>query len=368
MEKHNVAVADFLIEKTHISKSAISMGDIVDDIGNSLPAPGNGRAKRARIDREGNLVTTGDLYAYNKLVQPPVRYNVSTNSGAKNSVYAFGAVGDNVADDTQAFQNAIAANSCIFVPPGRYRITDTLNITGRQMYGGCRRSTEINFENMTPGFIGFKMGVNANLSGMTFFANVDLADSTFALITDEFAPVASNQYINNIQTGGANFFARGLVLGSANGLDILVSNSRIHGNVVGLSFTKAPSYSQFINNNFGSRVGGTCVDCTNSNGAMILAGNVIAAVGSGGGNPAFGIVHVNSEVIVGNRFVNVDTPLSGTGTPLIVDRNRFRTSGAVGALTFAGVANFADDTAAAAGGVPIGGVYRTDSVLKVRVA
>ncbi len=33
-----------------------------------------------------------------------------------------------------------------------------------------------------------------------------------------------------------------------------------------------------------------------------------------------------------------------------------------------GVANYADDAAAAAGGVPIGGVYRTASALKIRVA
>lgn len=30
--------------------------------------------------------------------------------------------------------------------------------------------------------------------------------------------------------------------------------------------------------------------------------------------------------------------------------------------------NYADDTAAAAGGVPVGGIYRTASALKVRVA
>lgn len=40
------------------------MGDIVDERGNTMPAPGNGREKRARIDREGNLVAGGDSFYY----------------------------------------------------------------------------------------------------------------------------------------------------------------------------------------------------------------------------------------------------------------------------------------------------------------
>ncbi len=49
------------------------------------------------------------------------------------------------------------------------------------------------------------------------------------------------------------------------------------------------------------------------------------------------------------------------------------TPGAAGGIGTAGhfkmiLANFADDTAAAAGGVPVNGWYRTASVVKVRVA
>lgn len=35
---------------------------------------------------------------------------------------------------------------------------------------------------------------------------------------------------------------------------------------------------------------------------------------------------------------------------------------------YAALVNYADDTAAAAGGVPVGGLYRTASAVKVRVA
>ena len=40
------------------------MGDIIDERGATMPVPGNGRAKRSRIDREGNMVVAGDLYYY----------------------------------------------------------------------------------------------------------------------------------------------------------------------------------------------------------------------------------------------------------------------------------------------------------------
>ena len=39
------------------------MGDIIDELGNTLPVPGNGREKRARIDRGGNCVAP-DIYFY----------------------------------------------------------------------------------------------------------------------------------------------------------------------------------------------------------------------------------------------------------------------------------------------------------------
>lgn len=39
-----------------------------------------------------------------------------------------------------------------------------------------------------------------------------------------------------------------------------------------------------------------------------------------------------------------------------------------GVPEFPNLGNYADDTAAAAGGVPVGGLYRTASAVKVRVA
>lgn len=62
-------------------------------------------------------------------------------------VRAFGAVGDNVADDTQAFQDAIdyAAGGTVLIPAGNYRITSTLTLTadGSRLMGVGREKSVI---------------------------------------------------------------------------------------------------------------------------------------------------------------------------------------------------------------------------------
>lgn len=63
---------------------------------------------------------------------------------------------------------------------------------------------------------------------------------------------------------------------------------------------------------------------------------------------------------------NVALPLSGRlATTKNVETLANKT---LAAPRFSGIGDYADDAAAAAGGVPVGGVYRTASVLKLRVA
>lgn len=59
-------------------------------------------------------------------------------------------------------------------------------------------------------------------------------------------------------------------------------------------------------------------------------------------------------------------PLSGTLATRAGDETLSNKT--LSSASFIGLGDYADDTAAAAGGVPVGGVYRTASALKVRVA
>lgn len=57
------------------------------------------------------------------------------------SVKDFGATGDGVTDDTNAFINALAARNCVHVPTGTYLLTGAVTVpTGRALYGLGDRS------------------------------------------------------------------------------------------------------------------------------------------------------------------------------------------------------------------------------------
>jgi hypothetical protein len=75
---------------------------------------------------------------------------VSTNVQAKLrqyvSVQDFGAVGDGVADDTDAIQNALDASDYVYLPPGTYLVSSPLTITtgsGKSICGSNRGKTVI---------------------------------------------------------------------------------------------------------------------------------------------------------------------------------------------------------------------------------
>ena len=57
------------------------------------------------------------------------------------SVRDFGAIGDGVADDAPAFQAAVDAQQCIYVPPGTYRLASTVTVKPRRRIVGSGRDT-----------------------------------------------------------------------------------------------------------------------------------------------------------------------------------------------------------------------------------
>jgi len=88
------------------------------------------------------------------------------------NVKDYGAIGDGVADDTAAIQNAILFNagSCIYFPRGRYRITDTLKITqGKTSFvSDFVTCAEIILDNTS---VSSALEFKSSVSGVSLFAN-----------------------------------------------------------------------------------------------------------------------------------------------------------------------------------------------------
>jgi hypothetical protein len=71
------------------------------------------------------------------------------------NIRSFGAVGDGVADDTDAFRKAITAQRTIYLPSGQYRVTDTITLKPDTVLIGLHPSvTRILLADSTPAFQG----------------------------------------------------------------------------------------------------------------------------------------------------------------------------------------------------------------------
>jgi hypothetical protein len=79
------------------------------------------------------------------------------------SVKDFGAVGDNTADDTDAFEAAIATGKGIYIPAGTYRLTRTLDTrslglgNGKAIIGAGRSASVLNFVGVSGLFVDNEM-------------------------------------------------------------------------------------------------------------------------------------------------------------------------------------------------------------------
>lgn len=109
------------------------------------------------------------------------------------NVRAFGAVGDGVADDTDALERAVAASDVVFIPKGTYRVSRTLQLAPHTKLIGVHHSLSIltGRENAKLGRFG---GPNENpdTNGRPVIATADSADATTVLAF--FAVTASATY------------------------------------------------------------------------------------------------------------------------------------------------------------------------------
>ena len=72
------------------------------------------------------------------------------------NVRDFGAVGDGLADDTQAIRNAMASGDNIYFPCGKYRVSETLKMNEKTKFIGLHPfATQLAIGESTPAFSGF---------------------------------------------------------------------------------------------------------------------------------------------------------------------------------------------------------------------
>jgi hypothetical protein len=74
----------------------------------------------------GRWVQTGGVFPSNSVLPTQLSFPGSFDLSQAANVREFGAVGDGQADDTEAIRKAIAASETVFLPAGRYRVSDTI--------------------------------------------------------------------------------------------------------------------------------------------------------------------------------------------------------------------------------------------------
>ncbi|MDQ8184344.1 glycosyl hydrolase family 28-related protein [Pelagicoccus sp. SDUM812002] len=110
----------------------------------------------SEIGEEGSVRTTRELEPLDALPEAvasdvPRLPEQRTWANLKD----FGAVGDGEVDDTEALRAAIAANRTVFLPTGRYRVSDTITLQpDTVLIGASPITTQILIKDYTPAFMG----------------------------------------------------------------------------------------------------------------------------------------------------------------------------------------------------------------------
>lgn len=78
------------------------------------------------------------------------------------SLFDYGAVGDGIADDTQALQAAFDAERCLYIPEGVFKVTSTIVQTKMMHISGCGSKSKINAVGAMAQAILFQPDTNEN--------------------------------------------------------------------------------------------------------------------------------------------------------------------------------------------------------------
>jgi hypothetical protein len=220
---------------------------------------------------------------------------------ASNVLY-YGADPTGTTDSTVAFQAALAAGRCsVYVPFGTYLITATLAVpAGLSVRGECERGSIVNFVNNTAQFDAFTLAANSSLTNLSITYG-----GTNSATTTAVSVLGSNVQLRAVHmTVGATQMAWGVGFDAA-GSNAVITNSTIHGVLIGIRFTAAFGNVRIADNILSAGTAGTVVNTTTSSGQVVLMGNQISAAGA-----STGINAAVAVTAIGNVY-SVTTPLAG---------------------------------------------------------
>lgn len=145
--------------------------------------------------------------AYNVLVAGPDIGKLGSGGGGQAAnVRDYGAIGDGVADDSQAFINAVTASSLVYVPDGNYRVMN-VNINKNIVIFGSGNIIPIaksNGQSMNTCFT-FN-GFNAVVDGLTFSPNPSSTPTGTKYVTVPTLMFVNCEFgrVTNCKAGGYN--------------------------------------------------------------------------------------------------------------------------------------------------------------------
>jgi len=130
------------------------------------------------------------------------------------SVKDFGAVGDNVTDDTDAFNAAITASNYVLIPAGTYKISTQINLTGNKTIIGMSDAngyrplvSKINFTGASGNCFS---ATSAEFGGITI-KNIWIVggNGSYAIRSSRPQSVFENIYMEEFNGGGIELFEAG---------------------------------------------------------------------------------------------------------------------------------------------------------------
>ena len=240
------------------------------------------------------------------------------------NVKDFGAIGNGSTDDTAAIQAAITATQdsrgALYFPPGTYKVTSTLTITGSlRIYGEARYGTSITWTNTTLNVITVTTPNQVAFEGLTFTGPA-VATAGAILTLTATANHNSSSYIKNCT----------FVLGYNH---IVTTNAYVWV-IDGCTFSAQVNYGVYVSNTFNVDAGdSSIINCVFSGST---AGTAILQVSSGG-------LKIKNNKILSGSYAYRMVLASGAVTSIcLIEGNsiELQTTASISAVTSGGGAAF----------------------------